>query len=67
MLFRSKVRRDFCAPRVCGRELNEFMVKWSSGDLLCELGILYKSRVVTETLTVVGLNMLERYGGHSLR
>ena len=61
------MRRDFCALRFCGRELNELMVKWSSGDLSCELGILFKSRVVTETLTVVGLNMLERYGGHSLR
>ena len=55
------MRRDFRALRVCGRELNEFMVKWSSGDLSCELGILFMSRVVTETLTVVGLNMLERY------
>ena len=55
------MRRDFCALRFCGRELNEFMVNWSSGDLSCELEILFKSRVVTETLTVVGLNMLERY------
>ena len=45
----------------CRRELNEFMEKWSNGDLSFELGFLFKSRVVIETLTVVGLNMLERY------
>ena len=55
------MRRDFRALRVCGRELNEFMVKWSSGNLSSELRILLKSRVIIETLTVVGLNMLERY------
>ena len=49
------MRRDFCALKVCGRELNEFMAKWPSGDLSCKLGIL-----VIETLTVIGLNMLER-------
>ena len=55
------MRRGFRALRVCGRELTEFMAKWSSGDLSCQLGILFKSHVVIKTLTVVGLNMFERY------
>ena len=34
-------------------ELNEFIVKWSSGDISCEPGILCKSSVCIEDLTVV--------------
>ena len=62
-----KVKRDFYAPRVGGRELIEFMVKWSNGDLSCELGILFKFCVIIENFTVDGLDMLERYWGHKLR
>ena len=54
------MRREFCALKVCGRELNEFMAKCPSGDLSCELGILFKFPVIIETLTVIGLNMLKR-------
>ena len=55
------MKRDFYAPRVGGRELIEFMVKWSNGDLSCELGILFKFCVIIENFTVDGLDMLERY------
>ena len=57
------MRRGFRALRVCGRELTEFMAKWSSGDLSCQLGILFKSHVVIKTSTVVGLNMFRDIEG----
>ena len=63
-----QMKRDFCAMRVCGRELNEFNVmKWSRVDLSRELEILYRFRVAVEVLTVVGLNILDWNWGHKLR
>lgn len=42
-------------------------MKWLSGDLLCELGILCRSHVAIEALIVVGSNMVERHCRHRLR